>query len=258
MLKQFIALSLLIILISACTRQVAVPTPPAGTVQPVFSTLESIPTATATPRIIEAATGLDCPGTPAVHVAIGQQVTVVVDDTNKLKLREIPEISPDTEVKGLDKFTQLKVLEGPVCAASTDPEVSYWFWKVEVQPDGEIGWVAEGDSFNYFIETASEQPAPTSDSNCPGAPTPHVAIGQEVTVVVDDTDKLKLRETPEISPDTEVAVLDKLTHLKILEGPVCVSSTDPEVSYWFWKVEVIATGEIGWVAEGDSLNNFIE
>ncbi len=158
----------------------------------------------------------------------------------------------------MDKFTQLKIWDGPVCAASTDPQVSYWFWKVEVQPNGEIGWVAEGNSLNYFIEIASELPAPTSDSNCPGAPVPHVAIGQEVTVVVNDTDKLKLRETPEISPNTEVTVLDKLTHLKILEGPVCVSSTDPEVSYWFWKVEVISTGETGWVAEGDSSNYFIE
>ncbi len=181
-----------------------------------------------------------------------------MDDTDKLKLRETPEISPNTEVKGLDKFTQLKILDGPVCASSTDPKVSYWFWKVEVQPNGEIGWVAEGDSLNYFIETASEQPLPTSDSNCPGAPVPHVAIGQEVTVVVNDTDKLKLRKTPEISPNAEVRVLDKLTHLKILEGPVCVSSTDSKVSYWFWKVQVLPNGEIGWVAEGDSSNYFIE
>jgi len=265
MSKRFITVSLLIILISACTRQVAAPTPLVGTFQPVFSnTVESIPTATATPLIIGGTeqpvptTGVDCPGAPAFHVAIGQQVIVVVDDTDKLKLREIPEISPDTEVKGLDKFTQLKILEGPVCVSSTDPEVSYWFWKVEVLPNGEIGWVAEGDSLNYFIETASEQSLPTSDSNCPGAPVPHVATGQEVTVLADDTNKLKLRSEPKISPDTMMMDLDKFTQLKILEGPVCVSSTDPEVSYWFWKVEVISTGEIGWVAEGNSLNYFIE
>jgi len=265
MSKRFILPSLLILLISACTRQVGAPTPPAGTAQPIFSTLESIPTVTATPLTVGATEqpvpttiDVDCPGAPALHVAIGQEVTVVVDDTDKLKLRETPEISPNTEVKGLDQFTQLKILEGPVCAASTDPEVSYWFWKVEVQPNGEIGWVAEGDSLNYFIETASELTVPTSDANCPGAPAPRVAIGQEVTVVVDDTDKLKLRETPEISSNPEVKMLDKLTFLKILEGPVCVSSTNPEVSYWFWKVEVISTGEIGWVAEGDSSNYFIE
>ena len=264
MSKRFIAMSLLIMLISACTRQISTPTPLAGTAQPVFSTAESSPTVTATPLIVGATeqpvptVGVDCPGAPAVHVAIGQEVTVVVDDTDQLKLREIPEISPDTEVIGLDKSTQMKILEGPVCAVSTDPAVSYWFWKVEVQPNGEIGWVAEGDSLNYFIETASEQSLPTSEANCPGAPAPHVAIGQEVTVVVDDTDKLKLRETPEILLDAEVKMLDKLTFLKILEGPVCVSSTDPVVSYWFWKVEVISTGEIGWVAEGDSLNYFIE
>lgn len=267
MSKRFALISLLTLLISACTRQVATPTPFTGTVQPVFSTPESSPTITATLQAIgvnteqpESTTApVDCSGAPAIHVAIGQEVTVVSDNTDKLKLREIPEISPDTEVTGLDQFTQLKILEGPVCATSADPGVSYWFWKVEVQPTGEIGWVAEGNSLNYFIETGSEMAEATSEvDDCPGAPAPHVAIGQEVTVVVDDTDKLKLRATPEISSDEDVKLLDKLTFLKILEGPVCVSSTDPEVSYWFWKVEVMSTGEIGWVAEGDSSNYFIE
>ena len=160
MSKRFIAVSLLIILSSACTRQVATPTQLTGTVQPVFSTAESSPTATATPLIIGATTEQplpttvvgDCPGAPESYVTIGQQVTVVVDDTAQLKLREIPEISPDTEVLGLNKSTQMKILEGPVCVSSTDPAVSYWFWKVEVISTGEIGWVAEGDSSNYFIE----------------------------------------------------------------------------------------------------------
>jgi len=268
MSKRFIAVYLLIFLTSACTRQVSVLTPTAvGTqsTQSVFSdTVEPAVTATATPLIVGAteqsppATDVDCPGAPAFQVAIGQEVTVVVDDTGTLKLRESPEISPDTELLDLSRSTQLKILEGPVCAASADPEVSYWFWKVEVLPGGEIGWVAEGDSLNYFIELASEQPLPTLEANCSSAPVSRVAIGQEVTVVVDDTDKLKLRESPEISPDTEVRGLDKFTQLKILEGPVCAASTDPEVSYWFWKVEVTSTGEVGWVAEGDSVNNFIE
>lgn len=159
MSKRFILPSLLILLISACTRQVGAPTPPAGTAQPIFSTLESIPTVTATPLTVGATEqpvpttiDVDCPGAPALHVAIGQEVTVVVDDTDKLKLRETPEISSNPEVKMLDKLTFLKILEGPVCVSSTNPEVSYWFWKVEVISTGEIGWVAEGDSSNYFIE----------------------------------------------------------------------------------------------------------
>lgn len=264
MSKRFILIPLFILLMPACTRQLATSTPLAGTVQPVFSTPESSPTVTATPLTVEAteepvsSTDSNCPGAPAIHVAIGQEVTVVADDTDKLKLRENPEISPDTEVRGLDQFTQLKILDGPVCAASADPAVSYWFWKVEVISTGETGWVAEGNALNYFIEPASELSESTSEADCPGAPAPHVAIGQEVTVVVDDTNKLKLRETPEISDDGVVTLLDKLTFLKILEGPVCVSSTDSAVSYWFWKVEVMSTGEVGWVAEGDSSNYFIE
>jgi len=265
MSKRFISVSLLILLISACTRQVPTPVPTVGTAQPIFSTPVFTPTVTATPLIVGATTeqpaptvSEDCPGAPVLHVAIGQDVTVVVDDTDKLKLRETPEISPDTEVKGLDQSTQLKILDGPVCAASADTGVSYWFWKVEVQPNGEVGWVAEGDATNYFIELASELPASTVEADCPGAPAPHVAIGQEVTVVVNDDDKLKLRGTPEISDNGVVTMLDKLTFLKVLDGPVCVTSIEPAVSYWFWKVEVISTGEIGWVAEGDSSIYFIE
>jgi len=159
MSKRFILISLLLLLITACTRQLATPTPLAGTAQPVFATVESVPTVTATPLTVGATTEqpvptseANCPGAPALHVAIGQEVTVVADDTDKLKLRETPEISANAEVKMLDKLTFLKILEGPICVSSTDPEVSYWFWKVEVISTGEIGWVAEGDSSNYFIE----------------------------------------------------------------------------------------------------------
>jgi hypothetical protein len=52
----------------------------------------------------------------------------------------------------LDKFTKLNILDGPVCAYSNETSIYYWFWKVEVLPRGEIGWVAEGDFFRYFIE----------------------------------------------------------------------------------------------------------
>jgi len=165
MLKRFIVIFLLVTLTSACTARFSTLTPPAQEVQntqPVFSnTLETILTATPTPLIVLAtapplptlSTAVPaCPGAPAPHVVIGQQVTVVVEDFDKLKLREIPVISPDTDVMELAKFTQLKILDGPVCVTSTDPEASYLFWKVAVIPGGEIGWVAEGDPLHYFVE----------------------------------------------------------------------------------------------------------
>lgn len=163
MAKRFIAAFSLVVLISACNGQVSTPAPAGEETLSVLSyTQESAPIATSTPNIVMATEGpvsptltnIDptCPGAPAPHVVVGQQVTVVVEDFDKLKLRSAPEISPDTEKMELDKFTQLKILEGPVCASDSETETSYWFWKVGMPPGTDIGWVAEGDSLHYFIE----------------------------------------------------------------------------------------------------------
>jgi hypothetical protein len=168
MSKRFTTVSLLIILISACTRQV---TPPAEAVQSTqfvpLNTVESTTPAGPTPFITEAAVQpavptlafIDtatvesiCPGAPAPHIAFGQLVSVVSDNIDKLKLRSEPRISPDTILRDLDTFTELKVLGGLVCVQSPEAATSYWFWMVEVTSTGEVGWIAEGDSSNYFIE----------------------------------------------------------------------------------------------------------
>jgi hypothetical protein len=164
MTKRFIAVFSLVFLISACSGQVSTPTLAEEELPPVLSYTQEVKIATSTPIIVAATEGqavstvtfieatLACLGAPVPHVVIGQQVTVVVENFDKLKLRSAPEISPDTEKMELDKFTQLKILEGPVCVPDTETGVSYWFWKVGVPPGTDIGWVAEGDSLHYFIE----------------------------------------------------------------------------------------------------------
>jgi hypothetical protein len=85
-------------------------------------------------------------------VKIGQQVTVTVEDWDKLKLRSTPRISSDTVLLELEQYTQLRILDGPVCVSSPDTDDSFVFWKVAMIPGGEIGWVAEGDYSHYFID----------------------------------------------------------------------------------------------------------
>jgi len=237
MSKRLIVVSLLMLLISACSSQFTVLTPPAGEVQntqPVFpNTLEPFPTATATPLIL-AATALPtsapmCADSPTRHVVVGQQVTVMADDSDKLKLRSNPGISPDTVTRELDQFTQLTVVQGPVCVYSDETGTFYWFWKVKVISSGEIGWVAEGDSVHYFIESSTPVVEATAVV-CTDAVT-RVAIGQKVTVITEDTDKLKLRKTPVLSPDTVVMELDKFTKLTSLDGPVCAYSEETSICY---------------------------
>ena len=170
MSKRIIALSLLIVLISACTRQITTPTPSTQAAQPVISNTQAVtPQADAAPLVTEAAVQQSvptlafvdttavvsvCPGAAAPHVSFGQLVTVVSDNTDKLKLRSEPKISADTVIRDLDTSTQLKILGGLVCVQSPDATTSYWFWMVQVVSTGETGWVAEGDSTHYFIEVA--------------------------------------------------------------------------------------------------------
>jgi len=106
--------------------------------------------------------------------------------------------------------------------------------------------------------SATLGPLPTLDLDCTDAPTPHVEIGEQVTVTADNTDKLKLRSEPQASPNTVKMDLDIFPQLKILRGPICNYSSGTVTTYWFWKVSVIPSGEIGWVAEGDSQHYFIE
>jgi len=153
--KPFIIVSLLIILISACSRPYITSTPPAGsftsTPTALFNTLN--PISTQTPSIVTATAGPSC-SAPEPRVEIGQKVTVTVENWDRLKLRTEPVISPDTVLLELEQYSQLEILEGPVCVSSTETGDSYWFWKVKAIAHGKIGWVAEGDYSHYFIENA--------------------------------------------------------------------------------------------------------
>src|SRR5215207_196956 len=281
MSKQSILISLLIILLSACTQQVPTSTPlpeeaqetqPAASTPPTRTMSELAateaanprPAFTITPTAAETATAVfsACPGAPGPYAAIGSQVTVVAEDIDKLKLRSEPRISPDTVIGELDRFTQLQVVGGPLCLRETG--ASYWFWQVKVLPDGETGWVAEGDvQHSFLVVSVGEQffpkntPTATTASACPG---PHLQLfaGIEVLVRTENSDKLKLRSEPEIAPDTVLRELDQWAPLTVVGGPVCITSAETGISYWLWKVKVQSSGKSGWVAEGDGQNYFIE
>lgn len=92
-----------------------------------------------------------CPGAPMPQVVIGQTVMVVAEDFDKLKLRSEPRIAPDTELKELDKFTNLLIVNGPVCVTG-EANTAYWFWEVQVLPGNEKGWIAEGNLSEYFVK----------------------------------------------------------------------------------------------------------
>ncbi len=161
MSKSFLAIFLLIILISACSQPISVTTlptetsrfaqpMPSATATALFDTVDPNPGATATPLVVTP-TGSLC-AAPVPRVAIGDKVLVRVEDWDKLKLRSKPEVSEATMLMELDQYAQLKILDGPLCVYSAETGYSYFFWKVVVIPSGETGWVAEGDYTHYFLE----------------------------------------------------------------------------------------------------------
>jgi hypothetical protein len=189
----------------------------------------------------------------------------VSEDVDKLKLRSEPKISPDTVIRELNRFTQLKIVDGPLCVQSDKTGTSYWFWQVYIPLSLEIGWIAEGDAQHSFIvvsvgnqylpSTATAQTAPTALA-CTSPHAPYRA-GMQVAVIAENSDKLKLRSEPKISPDTVISELDQGTIMYIMDGPLCVHSAETGISYWLWKVKAISIGKTGWVAEGDGQNSFI-
>jgi hypothetical protein len=161
MFRSFIALSLSVLLISACAQPIQVATLPAEEAQyaqpmasptptALFNTANST-TGTQTPLVVTA-TGESACAAPVPRVAIEDKVLVTVEDWDKLKLRSEAKVSSENIIMDLDQYSQLKILDGPMCVYSAETGYSYWFWKVVVTDSGKIGWVAEGDYTHYFME----------------------------------------------------------------------------------------------------------
>ncbi|MFZ5818822.1 MAG: hypothetical protein ACOYYJ_02885, partial [Chloroflexota bacterium] len=144
-----------------------------------------------------------------------------------------------------------------------------WFNKADfLRISSRYGNPPETTSSTYGFRCVQDETSPVNtqtiiptdmvsdQSACPGAPAQRISIGLDVTVMIQNWDKLKLRSKPLISDETFLKDLTQGTRLHILGGPQCVESNVG--SFWFWEVEVVGTGERGWVAEGDFVENYIE
>lgn len=101
----------------------------------------SIVLMSATSITAQPALAVNCPGAPASRIVVGRGARVAPGGTAN-NLRD----KPSTSGKVLTQVppgTYFNVLDGPSCAEN------YAWWKVDI---GQIGWMAEGDSKQYFME----------------------------------------------------------------------------------------------------------
>ncbi len=87
--------------------------------------------------------------------------------------------------------------------------------------------------------------------SCPGAPVSRVAVGDSACVADIGPSPLRIRATPEISPDNIVGDVYRGTRVALTDGPACADG------YTWWRIQVDA-GPAGWVAEGGPGGYYLE
>jgi len=131
------------------TPEISLTAVPTATLQPMVTstaTLSSPPTVTTTPEF-------SCPRAPLLRLQIDDLARVTYTDGRALRIRSSPEVLPDNVIRQLPEGTdQIKIIGGPVCTPRPDREDAFIFWKIRLQTTELVGWAAEGDFENYYLE----------------------------------------------------------------------------------------------------------
>jgi hypothetical protein len=93
--------------------------------------------------------------------------------------------------------------------------------------------------------------APGGGSSCPGAPPQRVAIGDHARVTFTNGTALNVRQNP---GGTIVAIFPEGTEFDVIGGPQCQSN----FSWWRIQGQLEGTTFVGWVAEGDFDDYYLE
>lgn len=109
---------------------------------PILGDPPVLPTLPAPPPPI---TGDYCTGAPLSRLAVGMRARVTFTDGTPLRVRSAPGDAIITEMVEGTSFT---ILGGPICLDG------FTWWQLQLD-DGTIGWSAEGDLSDYYIEPLS-------------------------------------------------------------------------------------------------------
>lgn len=108
------------------------------------------------------------------------------------------------------------------------------------------------------VPTSTPQPTPTPiPFVCPKAPRPRVQVGDSARIAFTDGSNVRIRSTPEVAENILI-YLTAGTEIEIIGGPVCAPRPDRTDAFVFWEVFIPSENLTGWVAEGDSIEYYIE
>ncbi|MEL7434161.1 MAG: SH3 domain-containing protein [Chloroflexota bacterium] len=222
---------------------------------------------------------LQCDGAPETRLSVGMRARVTFTDGTALRLRNAPFGDILTE---LQEGTEFDVIGGPEC------NDGFVWWQISTD-DNLVGWSAEGDSDDYYIEQvltilgepvqatpdvelvltpiviaatpeiAVVTPMPIAPvvvqvvpaALCTNSPPTRVAVGDTATTVTDGTLAMRTNLADEF-PSNQIPGNTPIT---ILEGPACNDNLQR-----MWRVRATVNNQQveGWIAEGVGANYFID
>jgi serine/threonine-protein kinase len=182
------------------------------------------PTATWTPQCSAMATRM--------RASEGGRTTLFPDSPTRI--RQSPGTSAAT-LRSISPGQMFWVASGPVCANSIN-----WWQIIGYDLNGLWnGWIAEGQSGQYWIE-----PYNTGPIDCPGAPPPRLVPGEGGRVTVSPPLPSRVRSAPTTAESNVIGQLQPGETFDVVSGPVC-----DEANEWRWWLVSNVRIE-GWVAEG--------
>jgi hypothetical protein len=180
---------------------------------------------------------------PLDTIAVGGQIRAITGS----RVRQTPDNSAFVLTVVLSRM-QLTVIDGPRCFGGLN------WWKVRA-PYGSTsatveGWVAEGYPGRYFVSGLSASAQAASVSEC--LPALRLHTGTRAAVMYRDGVPRRLRSAPGTSAAVVAELLDGIAFDVISDESVCADSFN------WWQVQVVATGQTGWLAEGRPGNYWFE
>jgi len=92
-----------------------------------------------------------CPLAPPARLTLQTLARVTLDGSN-LIVRSTPQAGAENVIARLPQGTLMQITGGPVCALRPRMTEAYLYWQVTIPSLQLTGWVAEGDSKQYYVE----------------------------------------------------------------------------------------------------------
>lgn len=194
-----------------------------------------------------------CGNAPPPRMVVGQRGRVTPGLSNNIRNGPSPDYGRIGSIQAGREFT---VLDGPRCGDG------YQWWQVNY--NGVIGWTAEGERGDYWLEPIAAAPPANAlgstsatttviSTSCPGAQETLFRSGDTAVVDFGGRDALRILTRIDGGAQQTIAQAYNDNTLRLLDGPACGRWNGQPA--WYWYVDF--QGYRGWTAESSPTSRWM-